>query len=85
MCARPMQAMMADVHGRKPMLLLSFVSGMLQYAVIWLLPAGRVCLSAGLCVEDSFWLLLPISGVISCFGGWNVGELKCTELRSPLQ
>lgn len=66
-----MYSMMADVRGRKGTLSLCFLSGLLQAIVVWLLPAGRVCLG-GACIEDSFWLLLCVCGALSCFGSWNV-------------
>lgn len=61
-------AMLADARGRKVSLVMCYLSQLLQYALIWLLPAGRVCLG-GLCVDDSFWILLTFTAVLSALGG----------------
>lgn len=64
-------SMLADVRGRKPILLLCYCSGLLQMLVVWLLPAGKICLF-GQCVDDSFWVLLIVSMLVSFLGSWGV-------------
>ena len=44
---------------------------LLQCMVVWLLPAGRVCVGS-LCISDSFWVLLAVAGAVSFFGSWSV-------------
>jgi MFS family permease len=66
-----MYAMLADVYGRKVTLSLCFASGLLQTLIVWLMPAGKVCLGA-VCISDSFWAILSLCGILSAFGSWNV-------------
>ena len=66
-------AMLSDARGRKITLVMVYFSQLLQFMLVWLLPAGRVCLLPGgsdsLCVSDSFWILLPAITVLSALGG----------------
>jgi MFS family permease len=64
-------AMLADSHGRKATLLLCYTGLLCQMLVVWLLPAGRVCVGP-VCVADSFDLLLAGTCVASFMGGWAV-------------
>ena len=41
---------------------------------VWLIPAGKVCVG-GLCVDDSFYLVLPACSISAFMGGWSVGDL----------
>ena len=38
---------------------------------VWLIPAGKVCVG-GLCVGDSFYLVLPACSISAFMGGWSV-------------
>ena len=65
-------AVLADHRGRQITLLLCFSGGFLQYLVVWLVPAGRVCVGSLFCVEDSFYIIAAVSSAVSFLGGWAV-------------
>jgi MFS family permease len=67
-------AMLSDARGRKVTLVVCYLAQALQYLLVWLLPAGRICIGSR-CV-DSFWVLLCLCGALSAL----VGDSMSTTL-----